>query len=613
MKQLKPKQRISLFLTLGILLSLLRAPLFPAEEAGWALPAETEEEWVIPEETEGEILPEEMAPDDLSAAEGADPFEGLIEDPDLTEDAASYAEDEAAISAEGHCLAFASDLHAQNGKFVTAMRLFPQSIEYISLIGDLVGDMSERIDGRPDMHPAYDSSDIFDLIRSVFTGIPSDRTSIIWATHDRSVNDNAGIVKCMEGYSSGPVYTGLNDDGSPAYYIYGIGFYHMSSGGDVSRSAARDFKDWVRALDGNVPVIVLCHMPLMAQRADNNGAEYWNEALNFAATGVEGISASDPEVRYPVIRNVVYLYGHNHSVDKKEYVFRAGTTMNVQVDASADPVPVPTEPSGGEAPRRPRREAKGVLSDIYYTACIPGYLKESGNALLLRVTGNAISLEKYNDGAAVSLGMDGQSDTPLPASLQIGRVRYGTPRYEWSDDCSMVTAVVTDKNSGSTVTETVHTTARVTKAAGCTGTGQAEHTAVFSNPVFRTQTSSSVLPAAGHTFPAWRYAKAPTALKDGRWERTCSVCGFTEAMSVPRLKAKVTLNRKKLVMEKGMKFKLRIRTKTPGDKILKWKSSKKKVASVNKKGVVRAKKRGKCTITLYMKSGAKVKCKVTVG
>ena len=90
------------------------------------------------------------------------------------------------------------------------------------------------------------------------------------------------------------------------------------------------------------------------------------------------------------------------------------------------------------------------------------------------------------------------------------------------------------------------------------------------------------------------------------------MCGFTEAMSIPRLKAKVTLNRKKLVMEKGMKFKLRIRTKTPGDKILKWKSGKKKVASVSKKGVVKAKNKGKCTITLYMKSGAKVKCKVTV-
>ena len=73
MKQLKLRQRISLFLTLGILLSLLRAPLLPAEEAGWALPAETEAEWVIPEETEGEILPEEMAVEDYSAAEGADP------------------------------------------------------------------------------------------------------------------------------------------------------------------------------------------------------------------------------------------------------------------------------------------------------------------------------------------------------------------------------------------------------------------------------------------------------------------------------------------------------------------------------------------------------------
>ena len=44
---------------------------------------------------------------------------------------------------------------------------------------------------------------------------------------------------------------------------------------------------------------------------------------------------------------------------------------------------------------------------------------------------------------------------------------------------------------------------------------------------------------------------------------------------------------------------------------MKWKSSKKAVASVNKKGVVVAKKAGKCLITAIV-AGKKLKCKITV-
>jgi len=114
---------------------------------------------------------------------------------------------------------------------------------------------------------------------------------------------------------------------SPDYCIYAVGFYHMTSGGDISLEAAESFKTWVDGVDKSIPVIVLCHVPIQAMRGDNYGAPYWNEALNYAATGIEGITGED--AGHEIIRDVIFLYGHNHTVDKTEYLFRAGSTMTV--------------------------------------------------------------------------------------------------------------------------------------------------------------------------------------------------------------------------------------------------------------------------------------------
>lgn len=72
--------------------------------------------------------------------------------------------------------------------------------------------------------------------------------------------------------------------------------------------------------------------------------------------------------------------------------------------------------------------------------------------------------------------------------------------------------------------------------------------------------------------------------------------------------AKIKLNKTKLKLVAGKSYKLKL-SKKKGK--IKWTSSKKKIASVNAKGVVKAKKAGKATITATMK-GKKYKCKVTV-
>lgn len=69
------------------------------------------------------------------------------------------------------------------------------------------------------------------------------------------------------------------------------------------------------------------------------------------------------------------------------------------------------------------------------------------------------------------------------------------------------------------------------------------------------------------------------------------------------------LNKTAVTLIQGKTVKLRvIGTKRK----VTWKSSNKKIAKVNKKGVVKALSPGKCTITAKVR-GKKLKCKVTVG
>lgn len=79
--------------------------------------------------------------------------------------------------------------------------------------------------------------------------------------------------------------------------------------------------------------------------------------------------------------------------------------------------------------------------------------------------------------------------------------------------------------------------------------------------------------------------------------------------SQPEAKAKPVLNKKKLVLIKGRTYRLKVRRNA---KKVTWKSSRKNVASVSKKGVVKAKKKGSCIITATLKGGKKLRCKVRV-
>ena len=80
--------------------------------------------------------------------------------------------------------------------------------------------------------------------------------------------------------------------------------------------------------------------------------------------------------------------------------------------------------------------------------------------------------------------------------------------------------------------------------------------------------------------------------------------------NVQAAKKKVQLSKKTVTLEVGKKVTLKLKN-APKKKKITWSSSKKKIASVTKKGVVTARKAGKANITAKV-SGKKYVCKVTV-
>ncbi len=146
--------------------------------------------------------------------------------------------------------------------------------------------------------------------------------------------------------------------------------------------------------------------------------------------------------------------------------------------------------------------------------------------------------------------------------------------------------------------------------------------------------SQSTIPATGmHRFGEWKIVKQATATEEGSKQRTCFVCGeidtdvvaklavsmsdkiggeksLNEKASTETLKTvTVKLNKKKKVtLKKGQKLQVKIKGVSKKKRVT-FKSSNKKVAIVSAKGIIKAKKAGKTTITV--KCGKK-KAKITI-
>ncbi|WP_395028522.1 Ig-like domain-containing protein, partial [Robinsoniella sp.] len=103
-------------------------------------------------------------------------------------------------------------------------------------------------------------------------------------------------------------------------------------------------------------------------------------------------------------------------------------------------------------------------------------------------------------------------------------------------------------------------------------------------------------------------------IKKGTATITVSTSGKgTASVKVTVKTPKVTLTAKNAKLQEGKTTKaITVSRKIKTDKIVKFTSSKKKIASVNRKGRIKGIKAGKTKITVFMKSGAKASCILTV-
>ena len=123
---------------------------------------------------------------------------------------------------------------------------------------------------------------------------------------------------------------------------------------------------------------------------------------------------------------------------------------------------------------------------------------------------------------------------------------------------------------------------------------------------FKSSKKSVISVAKNGVMTAKKPGKAKITVKAGNKKATITITVKQPATDVALNKTEVTIN-------KGKTFKLKatLTPKNSTDKVT-YKSSKSRVASVDKKGVITAKKKGTATITVKTSSGKTAKCKVTV-
>ena len=114
-----------------------------------------------------------------------------------------------------------------------------------------------------------------------------------------------------------------------------------------------------------------------------------------------------------------------------------------------------------------------------------------------------------------------------------------------------------------------------------------------------------------------------TVLKTGSVTITCTAADGSKVKATCKivikntLVKKITLNKKNATLKQGNILQLKVKSILPKDAVnrnVKWKSSNKKVAVVDKDGRVTARGKGTCVITCTAADGSKIiaKCKITV-
>ena len=120
--------------------------------------------------------------------------------------------------------------------------------------------------------------------------------------------------------------------------------------------------------------------------------------------------------------------------------------------------------------------------------------------------------------------------------------------------------------------------------------------------------------SCNHVWDKGKITKQPTVSKAGEKVFTCTICGkkMTKVYG-KKLKATIKLNITSLVLQQKQSTRSVKVTMANGDSVKSWKSSNNKIATVDKKGVIKAQnKTGNAKITVTLKSGKSATVKVKV-
>lgn len=118
--------------------------------------------------------------------------------------------------------------------------------------------------------------------------------------------------------------------------------------------------------------------------------------------------------------------------------------------------------------------------------------------------------------------------------------------------------------------------------------------------------------ATGHTFGNMTVTVQPTINSEGVKERRCTVCGYREIYSIPAIAATGNFEVTNFPLQLKKSYTLKVNNMAAGDRVVSWKSSNTKIATVTGGGKITGKKAGKVTITAVLASGKVLNTKVTV-
>lgn len=134
--------------------------------------------------------------------------------------------------------------------------------------------------------------------------------------------------------------------------------------------------------------------------------------------------------------------------------------------------------------------------------------------------------------------------------------------------------------------------------------------------VYGTRTVTFTIDTANHTYGDWKVTKEATVWAAGEREHICTVCGYKETESVPKLTPTISANMTSVPVQAGKttdKFRVALAN---GDYIQKWESSDRKIFTVSGKFngtcTIRARRKGRATITATAASGLQITALVKV-